>query len=337
MKITESFKVKEWFISSVLTFTIYELLWNILIIHTWRTIDWGIYFFDLIYCSLFVALSMWLGNLFNKFQYFKVFTLQRQLYLCILIFMLNMMLAFLFEFSYEIIILADTEEQYHGGIYLFCFIASMLTFVHNIGRYYNIISEQREQLFLLKKQIIKNKLDPHFVFNSLSVLTELIHIDPKRAEKYTTHFSRIYRHILYNIDKEYASLSESLECVKDYVSLQQSRVEGIINLDIKDFIVKEDDMLYPLALLTLIENAIKHNTPYNKGSILSITIRRENNELQISNNINTDTNCYRSFGIGIQSLSEQYKIENKPQPKIAVKDGIYEVRIAILKIRNIHA
>lgn len=66
-------------------------------------------------------------------------------------------------------------------------------------------------------------------------------------------------------------------------------------------------------------------------------VRRENNELQISNNINTDTNCYRSFGIGIQSLSEQYKIENKPQPKIAVKDGIYEVRIAILKIRNIHA
>lgn len=45
MNITESFKVKEWFISSVLTFTIYELLWNILIIHAWRTIDWGIYFF----------------------------------------------------------------------------------------------------------------------------------------------------------------------------------------------------------------------------------------------------------------------------------------------------
>lgn len=322
--------IRDWFISSVLTFIIYEFLWNILILHSWDIQEWSIVFFDLFYCSVFVALSLNFGKRLCKINYFKDFTFLRQIYLCTIILVSNMALAALFEFFYEKLLPAETEELYHDGIYLFCFIASMLSSIHNIGHYYHIIAVQKEQLFALKRQTLKNKLDPHFVFNTLSVLTELIYVDQERAEKFCIQFSHIYRHILSVMDNEYISLTESIECVKDYVRLQQYRVEGKIELDIRDFKATKDEMLFPLTLLTLVENAIKHNAVC-KSDVLIIRIKREDNEVVVSNNLNPATKKQESLGIGLQTIINQYKFENIPQPRITCNDNIFEVKITIIK------
>lgn len=131
---------------------------------------------------------------------FGKLTLRRQMVLCVLILAVNLVLAYLFENAYAQIYPESSEYENYAGIYLFCFIATLLTTTNNVVHYCQLILEQREQLVKLRKQMFKNKLDPHFVFNSLSVLTELIHQEPTKAEKYSIQFSRLYRHLLADIN-----------------------------------------------------------------------------------------------------------------------------------------
>lgn len=323
---------KDWFLSSVLTFITYEILWNILVLHTYNKPDWGTYSFDMIYCGIFVAISLSLGKLFYKFRYFKSFTLLRQIVLHTIILTSNIVLAYLFEFCYDKLIPADTEELYHDGIYLFCFIATMSTAAHNISYYFTIISKQQNQLSALNRQVLKNKLDPHFVFNSLSVLTELIYQEPKQAEEYCIRFARFYRHILMCIDNDYISVHESLKFVQEYVTLQQYRTEGRIELNISSFTTTTNEYLFPLALQTLVENSIKHNMPHI-DEVLRITIARDENYLTVTNNVIEGTLPTHSFGIGLQTLCMQYKMENLPEPNIKHNKELFEVQILILKKR----
>lgn len=320
-----------WFISSILTFLFNEILWNMFIDHTWDIGDWHIYLINFLYCALFVAVSIVLDDIFLNFSIFRNFTFVRQMLLCILILVLNVIIAYFFEFLYNILLPAVNVEQYYGRIYLFCIIATMFTSARNIERYYHIITEQQAQLFSLKKRILKNKLDPHFVFNSLNVLSELISIDQKHAERYCIHFARIYRHILSHIEQDFISVEDSLESIKDYVFLQQYRANGKIVINIIDISTDNNEKLFPLALQTVVENAIKHNMP-DKNNSLVITITRDKDDLVITNNKLSDSPSYQSFGIGIQTLCQQYQIENQPAIRITNNDNTYEVRLPILKI-----
>ncbi|MCQ2771399.1 MAG: histidine kinase [Clostridia bacterium] len=180
---------------------------------------------------------------------------------------------------------------------------------------------------------MKNKLDPHFVFNSLSVLTELIHQEPKLAEEYCVRFSRLYRHLLVSFDKDYISINESLMFVQEYVKLQQYRMEGKIELDIRCFANTLEEYLFPLSLQTLVENSIKHNIP-SVGEVLRITITRDENYMIVTNNIIGEPSTPLSFGIGLQTLYLQYKMNNLPEPSIEHNMEMFEVRIMILKKIN---
>lgn len=266
---------------------------------------------------------------------FGKLTLRRQMVLCVLILAVNLVLAYLFENAYAQIYPESSEYENYAGIYLFCFIATLLTTTNNVVHYCQLILEQREQLVKLRKQMFKNKLDPHFVFNSLSVLTELIHQEPTKAEKYSIQFSRLYRHLLADIDRDYISVNESLEFVQEYVKLQQYRMDGKIELNVNSFAINTDEYLFPLALQTLVENAIKHNEPA-KGEVLRIAIERDGNKLVVTNNVIGNTNPTPLFGIGLQTLYQQYKMEKLPEPHIKYNMELFEVRMLIFK-KKIHA
>ncbi len=76
-----------------------------------------------------------------------------------------------------------------------------------------------------KFESLKNQLDPHFLFNSLNVLTSLIGENPNQAEKFTTKLSKVYRYVLEQKDKDLTSLEEELKFAKSYMQLLQMRFE----------------------------------------------------------------------------------------------------------------
>lgn len=214
--------------SSLLTFLLYEATWSVMS-HTWPFFDeWLVPAIDLLYCSVFVMSSMAVCSALSRIKLFRRIDFWSQTCLCLLTIVTNLLLAFMFESAYNSILGTDDSALMQSSLYVFCTVATLFTLVHHTSRFYHIIIRQKDELVELQKKVLKSKLDPHFVFNSLSTLTELIHESPKAAEQYAIQFSRIYRHLLSTLETHCVTLAESLQLVNDYISMQKYRIDGDI-------------------------------------------------------------------------------------------------------------
>ena len=106
---------------------------------------------------------------------------------------------------------------------------------------------------------LKNQLDPHFLFNSLNVLTSLIEEDPNQAQKFTTSLSKVYRYVLEQKNKDLVTVDEELDFARTYVRLLKMRFEDSIVFEIPEKASHPELKIVPLSLQLLLENAVKHN------------------------------------------------------------------------------
>jgi len=131
-------------------------------------------------------------------------------------------------------------------------------------------------------ETLKNQLDPHFLFNSLNVLSSLIEENPKKAQEFTVALSKIYRYVLDQKDKNLISVEEELNFAKLYVSLLKMRFEDAIIINFQTDIDINESRIVPLSLQLLLENAIKHNIISDQKP-LQIDIFKEENYLVVQN------------------------------------------------------
>ncbi len=106
---------------------------------------------------------------------------------------------------------------------------------------------------------LKNQLDPHFLFNSLNVLTSLIEEDPDQAQHFTTSLSKVYRYVLEQKNKEVVPVEEEYAFARTYVRLLKMRFEDGIVFDLPEKSRHPEARIVPLSLQLLLENAVKHN------------------------------------------------------------------------------
>lgn len=109
-------------------------------------------------------------------------------------------------------------------------------------------------------EALQARLNPHFLYNSLNTLTQLVYTDPERAEKVILGLSDLFRYSLQNDDSPLVSLQEELAIVKTYLDIELVRFEGMLTytLDVDENLLS---WKVPRFLLQpLVENAIKHGT-----------------------------------------------------------------------------
>ena len=177
-----------------------------------------------------------------------------------------------------------------------------------------------------KFEALKNQLDPHFLFNSLNVLTGLIEENPEAATRFTTSLSKVYRYVLEQKTKELVTLEEELKFAELYMSLLSVRFEESIVFSLPKQLRNPQDKVVPLALQLLLENAVKHNqvTPSKK---LHITISEENGMLVVTNNVQQKQYLKESTGVGLQNIRDRYALlTNKP---IIINESRKEFSVAI--------
>ncbi|PIE97340.1 MAG: hypothetical protein CR961_02055 [Polaribacter sp.] len=150
--------------------------------------------------------------------------------------------------------------------------------------------EKRQQQIIAKTESakfesLKTQIDPHFLFNSLNVLTSLISENPEKAEKFTTKLSKVYRYVLEQRNKELVPISEELDFAKTYIDLLQMRFENAIRFEISAELHKTELKIVPLSLQLLLENAVKHNV-VSVSEPLTIKIYKKDEFLVIENNKN---------------------------------------------------
>lgn len=217
------------------------------------------------------------------------------------------------------------EQPYDDFILSFLAISTIMTFVLvAISDWFYFFERWKESLVqnqaaltnnaLLQKEnikaqyeVLKNQVNPHFLFNSLNVLSSLVYSSPQKAERFIDEFSSLYRYILDQHDEDLVELSEELSIAKSYAYLQSIRFEnGVV---CKFNIASEeasDYKLFPLAMQTLLENALKHNTA-SKESPLNIDVSVNNGMLIITNNLQPRVSPVDSTGIGLENIKRKYR------------------------------
>ncbi len=152
---------------------------------------------------------------------------------------------------------------------------------------------------------LKNQVNPHFLFNSLNALTNLVYEDQDKAAKFIKQLSEVYRYVLDTRDREIVPLASEMEFMNSYMFLQKIRFGNKLRLNID--VSSDGWFIAPLALQMLIENAIKHNVVSEENS-LSINIFVEGDYLVISNNIQARTSSGEvSSGIGLENIQKRYE------------------------------
>ena len=180
---------------------------------------------------------------------------------------------------------------------------------------------------------LKNQLDPHFLFNSLNVLTALIDENPEQAQKFTTSMSKIYRYVLEKKDKEMVNVEDEIEFAKIYCNLLKTRFEDSVNFT---FDVNPDDLqkfVVPLSLQLLLENCIKHNFA-TSSKPLNIRIFTEGKFLSIENNLQAREQLKESAGIGLANIVQRYALLTKDNVFIEKTEQTFKVKIPILIEKN---
>jgi sensor histidine kinase YesM len=176
---------------------------------------------------------------------------------------------------------------------------------------------------------LKNQIDPHFLFNSLNVLTSLIEENPENAQKFTTSLSKIYRYVLEQKDKELVSLEEELTFAKTYIQLLQMRFENSVFVELPNQLQNPEAKVVPLSLQLLLENTIKHNI-VSESKPLRIKIYEENNTLVVENNLQRKEVLSTRKGVGLQNIINRYGILSSRKVEIIETNRLFQVKLPIL-------
>ncbi|WP_435415167.1 2TM domain-containing protein [Polaribacter aestuariivivens] len=185
-----------------------------------------------------------------------------------------------------------------------------------------------------KFESLKNQLDPHFLFNSLNVLTSLIGENPNQAERFTTKLSKVYRYVLEQRNKDLVPIEEELKFAKTYMELLGMRFEDAVKFNIPVSIDNNELKIVPLSLQLLLENAVKHNV-VSTSKPLTISIYQENNYLIIENNINPKEAIGKSTKVGLQNIADRYGLITNKGVKIENNNKTFKVSLPLLiKMNN---
>ena len=176
---------------------------------------------------------------------------------------------------------------------------------------------------------LKNQLDPHFLFNSLNVLTSLIDEDPQQAQRFTTSLSKVYRYVLEQKNKELVPVDEEFAFARTYVELLKMRFEDSITFDIPDQAVNPEGRIVPLSLQLLLENAVKHNV-VTPSRPLRITVREEDGFLVVSNNLQEKQVVKKSSGVGLQNIQQRYALLTERRLRITKSGDEFRVAVPVL-------
>ncbi|MBN2521028.1 MAG: sensor histidine kinase [Bacteroidales bacterium] len=203
--------------------------------------------------------------------------------------------------------------EMNSGIYIFY---SIVVTIKGFLYYYKhwqeekIISEQlKRENIQSKYEALKNQVDPHFFFNSLSALASLnLKKEHELSAKYIEQLSKMYRYILDKDKKNLVTINEELIFLESYIFLIKVRHKKFINFKInllKE--TKENTYIPPNTFQMLAENAIKHNK-FSDEEPLNIEISEEKNVIVVKNNLNKRTLIEKSSEIGLNNIKSRYNL-----------------------------
>ncbi|CAM1345006.1 sensor histidine kinase [Tenacibaculum amylolyticum] len=185
--------------------------------------------------------------------------------------------------------------------------------------FYNKNIQQEQHLKTIEKSLnrsnlanLRAQLNPHFLFNNLNSLDELIYTDKDKASDFLADFASLYRFCLENANQHLISLEDELNFAQSYFDMMLQKYPDEYLLQIHEY-EKGAFLIPPFTCQTLIENVIEHNRPDEKGVPIHIVISLKDDYLIIQNDKTLDTRKTMKSGKAIKNLRKQYELlETRP-------------------------
>lgn len=202
----------------------------------------------------------------------------------------------------------------------------------------SLIETENLKLESLHSQLhaLQNQANPHFLFNSLNVLTTLIESNPKTAVSFVQRLADVYRYVLQKTEDHLVELREEINFINSYIFLQQNRFGNnlIAEIDVPDFFL--DYYLPPYTLQILFENAIKHNIVSSEKPLLIKLFITGENTLVVENNLQPKISSPHSTGLGLKNIKNRYEILSSGNIEIINDERTFKVVVPLLLNRSIY-
>ena len=191
----------------------------------------------------------------------------------------------------------------------------------------------KEELSQIKFEVLKSQINPHFMFNSLNVLSGLINKDTAKAQQFIDEFSHIYRYVLETIEQPVGTLEQELDFMRSYLFLQQIRYGDDLSYSVNIPAHLMQLVLPPLSLQVVLENAIKHNI-INETKPLKIEVFSQGTLLVVKNNIQPKFSMSTSTGLGLKNLTKRYALISLEEPVFMVETNHYLAKLPLINIEK---
>lgn len=187
----------------------------------------------------------------------------------------------------------------------------------------------RRESISARYENLKSQVNPHFLFNSLNALTNLVQEDPDKAIKFIKQLADVYRYVLDTRGSEVVPLTEELQFLAAYAYLQQIRFGERLQIDIR--LNGLESMVAPLSLQLLVENAIKHNV-ISESSPLQIRLYADEDYIVIENNINRKVSPSGGTpGLGLENIRKRYTFLSERETVVKEDSGRFVVKLPLIR------
>lgn len=241
------------------------------------------------------------------------------------------------------------REEYALMVNLLALVATFVSGIHANLSFQTDYQQQAEEKHLLEMEnlrqreinletslmVLKTQVDPHFLFNNLSILSELIEENPHEAREFVESLSRVYRYKLVNMESHLVPLDNELQMLRSYIHLMTTRFGGSVQVVLptsEETNNAKGRGVPPLAVQLLVENAIKHNAHSNSKPLI-VSLRIENGSLVVSHPIQPLSSPVHSTGIGLSNLKERYRLLGQLEPIVERSETSFSVTLPLLSLR----
>lgn len=332
---------------SIFSFLIANAVLSLLLILLFMTgawLDWKTFLIGFLW-AFSISISQWGGlQLIQSYVDRKISWIEtpiRKTFIQIIVFLAYSVTAFiLVQFFNYYIWRGILPSESWGGIIrsvpytlLISFIISLIFtavgFFTAWKRSFLQAEKLKVEMLAYKYESLRNQINPHFLFNSLNVLSDLVYDDQAMAVKFIQQMSDLFRYVLDSRDKELVPLKDELDFIRSFTFMLKTRFEEKLMIDI-DVQANPEEYIVPMTLQLLIENAVKHNE-VSEAFPLTIVVRKNGDTLEVENNLQLKKVNDESTKTGLKNITQQFAFFSEKPIKIITSDERYVVRVPILK------
>lgn len=310
--------------------------------------SWYVYLLSLF--GRFIGMSLlWqlIGFINKKLQ--KRFTLEQrpatQIILLVMVTLVLLSPIFIISYWLTMPLLEAVDPSRLSPLIIIMFVITimMMTFgyyAYDLFLKYRTTSEEKSKLALQAAQLekdssmmryhhLKNQVNPHFLFNTLTSLDGLIQVNPALASDFVRHLSKVYRYVLEHKENEVVSLETEVNFIQHYIYLLQIRYKEALDINMNISSPGMEKGIVMVTLQMLIDNAIKHNSMQPERP-LRISISDEGECLCIRNNKQLRKQIETSNGHGLKQLKELYAFLTPKPVQVKDTENTFEVNLPLL-------